>query len=104
MVRTHAGRDDWGPTTVIDGNVVEAVAKLRSEADGDVLVYASYQLVRALLEHELVDEVRLVLFPHALGSGGRLFHHLVRPVALHLTGVERVGDELVRLSYEVPRS
>ncbi len=101
VVRSRDGRTDWGPTTVIDGDVLEAVAKVRANASGDVLVYASYELVHALLEGGLVDAVHVIVFPHALGSGGRLFHDLTQVVPLHLTGVERVGEELVRLSYDV---
>ena len=100
VVRSRAGRSDWGPTTVIDGDVAGAVARLKGEVDGDVLVYASYELVHALLESRLVDAVHVIVFPHALGSGGRLFQDLTRAVPLHLTGVERVGEELVRLSYD----
>jgi len=101
VVRSSDGRSDWGPTTVIDGDVLEAVAKVKANATGDVLVYASYELVHALLENGLVDAVHVILFPHVLGSGGRLFHDLTRVVPLHLTEVERVGEELVRLSYDV---
>jgi dihydrofolate reductase len=101
VVRSHEGRSDWGPTTVVDGDVAEAVARLKDDTDGDVLVYASYELVHALLESGLVDAVHVIVFPHVLGSGGRLFHDLTRAVPLHLTGVERVGAELVRLAYDV---
>ena len=99
VVRSREGRSDWGPTTVLDD--VEAVAKLKVDVSGDILVYASYELVHALLEDGLVDAVHVIVFPHALGSGGRLFHDLTRSVPLHLTAVEQVGQELVRLSYDV---
>ena len=71
VVRSTAGRSDWGPTTVIDGDVTDAVAKVRANATGDVLVYASYELVHTLLESKLVDALHLSVFPQALGSGGR---------------------------------
>jgi dihydrofolate reductase len=102
VVRSRGGRSDWGPTTVVDADLVtRTVEQLKQEIDGDVLVYASYELVQALLENQLVDEVRVIVFPHALGSGGRLFRDLTRAVPLHLTEVDRVGQELVRLSYDV---
>jgi dihydrofolate reductase len=101
VVRSRDGRSDWGPTTVIDGDLAEAVAKLKANASGDLLVYASYELVHALLESRLVDAVHVMVFPHVLGSGGRLFHDLTRVVPLHLTEVERVGEELLRLSYDL---
>jgi dihydrofolate reductase len=76
------------------------VGRLKAELGGRPRL-ASYQLVHTLLESGLVDEVRVIVFPHVLGSGGRLFHDLTRAVPLHLIEVQRVGDELVRLSYEV---
>jgi dihydrofolate reductase len=100
VVRSRDGRSDWGPTTVLTGDLAKAVAELKEGVSGDILVYASYELVHTLLDSALVDEVRLFVFPRALGSGGRLFRDLGRAVPLHLTEVTRLGDELVRLSYE----
>ena len=62
----------WGNSTVLRGDVVSEVAKLKQELAGEILVYASYQLGRTLLEHDLVDELRLTVFPVALGAGERL--------------------------------
>ncbi len=81
--------------------MAKAVAELKEEVAGDILVYASYELVHALLDSALVDEVRLFVFPPALGSGGRLFQDLDRAVPLHLSEVTQLGDELVHLSYAV---
>ena len=63
----------WGNSTVLKGDVVDEVSKLKQELAGEILVYASYQLGRALIEHDLVDELRLVVFPVVLGAGERLF-------------------------------
>ena len=63
----------WSNSTVLSNDLVEEVSKLKNDVDGDILVYASYQLVRALIRHDLVDEFRLVVFPVVLGSGKRLF-------------------------------
>jgi dihydrofolate reductase len=99
VVRSTAGRSDWGPTTVLRGDVVDEVSKLKQTIAGDIVVYASSQLVHTLLEHDLVDEVRLIVFPSVLGSGGRLFPELAGSKAVRLLNVETVGEGLVRLTY-----
>src|SRR5580658_8493966 len=63
----------WSNSTIIRGDVVSEVSKLKQEIHGEILVYASYQLVQTLIEHDLVDELRLVIFPVVLGAGERLF-------------------------------
>jgi dihydrofolate reductase len=99
VVRSTAGRSDWGPTTVLSGDVDREVAMLKDSIDGDIVVYASYQLVGTLLEHGLVDEIRLIVFPHVLGSGGRLFGRLALPQSLRLANDAPHGQELVTLTY-----
>lgn len=101
VVRSTPGRSDWGPTTVLEGDVLDEVSKLRQTVAGDIVVYASYQLVHALLEHDLVDEVRLIVFPRLVGSGGHLFPELADSKALRLSNVETVGEGLVRLTYQL---
>ena len=64
---------DWSNSTVLKGDVVDEVSKLKQELDGEIVVYASYQLGRTLIEHDLVDELRLIVFPVVLGAGERLF-------------------------------
>ena len=61
----------WKNSTVLKGDVVDEVSKLKQELDGEIVVYASYQLGRTLIEHDLVDELRLVVFPVVLGAGER---------------------------------
>ena len=63
----------WSNATVLNGDVVDEVSKLKQELDGEIVVYASYQLGRTLIEHDLVDELRLFVFPVVLGAGERLF-------------------------------
>src|SRR5262249_16501074 len=63
----------WTNATVLRGDVTGAVSKLKQELTGDILVYASYQLGRTLIEHDLVDELRLIVLPVVLGGGARLF-------------------------------
>jgi dihydrofolate reductase len=64
---------DWSNSTVLKGDAVAEVSKLKQKLNGDIVVYASYQLGRTLIEHDLVDELRLFVFPVVLGAGERLF-------------------------------
>ncbi|HTJ39467.1 MAG TPA: dihydrofolate reductase family protein [Dactylosporangium sp.] len=89
----------WVNSTVLRGDVAEEVARLKREVDGEILVYASYQLCRALLSLDLVDELRLVVFPVVLGAGERLFGEASQPTALSLVGTRPVGDGLTLLTY-----
>ena len=100
VVRSGDGRSDWGPTTVLGGDLVEAVSRLKQQVSGHIALYASYQLVRPLVEHDLLDEVRLMVFPHVVGSGGRVFSDLVASEPLQLVEVHTVGTGLVQLTYE----
>jgi dihydrofolate reductase len=93
----------WQNATVLAGDVVTEVAKLKQELDGEIVVYASYQLGRALIDHDLVDEVRLVVFPVVLGAGERLFGETGEAKPLRLVGIGTVGDGLASLTYEVVR-
>ena len=103
VVRSTAGRTDWGPTTVLSGEVIDEVAKLRQNIAGDIVVYASYQLVHALLEHDLVDELRLMVFPQVVGSGGRLVTELTSSKATRLRTAQTIGAGLALLTFELPR-
>src|SRR3954451_22654016 len=76
---------DWNNSTVIRGDVGEEVAKLRDEFDGELQVAGSVQLVQALIEHDLVDELRLMVFPVVLGTGKRLFGDTSDKKPLRLT-------------------
>jgi dihydrofolate reductase len=73
VVSTTLKDPEWNNSTVIDGDVAEAVAELKQDVDGDILVNGSVQLVQKLMEHDLVDEYRLMIFPTILGAGKRLF-------------------------------
>ena len=83
--------------------MVAEVSKLKQELDGEMLVYASYQLVRTLMEHDLVDELRLMVFPVVLGAGERLFGETSDKKPLHLLDTRTVGDGLAFLTYELVR-
>jgi dihydrofolate reductase len=85
----------WNNTTVIEKDVPAAVARLRDEVDGDVLVNGSVQLCGELLEEGLIDELRLMVFPTVLGAGKRLFGTTAGPVALRLQRSLPAGETMV---------
>jgi dihydrofolate reductase len=91
---------DWTNTTVLHGDLAEEVSKLREQVDGDVVVHGSAQLVQALIEHGLVDELRLMVFPVVLGTGKRLFGETSDKQPLRLTDSKIVGDGVAILTYE----
>jgi dihydrofolate reductase len=93
----------WTNATVLRGDVVTEVSKLRQEIHGDIVVYASYELGHTLMEHDLVDELRLVVFPVVLGAGERLFGETTDKKAMRLVDTQTVGDGLALLTYEVSR-
>jgi dihydrofolate reductase len=94
---------EWNNSTVLTGDVVSEVSKLKQELDGEIVVPASYQLGRTLIEHDLVDELRLVVFPVVLGAGERLSGEASDKTPLRLLGARTVGDGLVYLTYEIVR-
>jgi dihydrofolate reductase len=93
----------WSNSTIINGDVVGEVRKLKQQIRGEILVYASYQLVHTLMEHDLVDELRLVTFPVVLGAGERLFGPTSDKRPLRLVDVTAIGDGLTFVTYEVVR-
>jgi dihydrofolate reductase len=90
----------WNNSTVLKGDLVEEVSKLRQELDGDIMVHGSAQLVQALLEHDLVDELRLMVFPVVLGTGKRLFGDTSDFKPLRLVDFRTVGDGVAILIYQ----
>jgi dihydrofolate reductase len=94
---------DWNNSIVLEGDVVTEVSKLKQELDGDIVVPASYQLGRTLIEHDLVDELRLVVFPVVLGEGERLFGETSDKKPMRLVDAKTIGDGLAFLTYELVR-
>jgi dihydrofolate reductase len=90
---------DWNNTTVLTGDVAAAVSALCRKVNGDIIVYASFQLVHTLLEHGLVDELRLIIYPFVLGAGQRLFAGTGPTKHLRLVDTRTVGDGLAFLTY-----
>jgi dihydrofolate reductase len=89
--------------TVLKGEVVSEVSKLRQELDGEIVVAASGQLVRTLMEHDLVDELRLMVYPVVLGAGDRLFGETSDKRSMRLVDTKTIGDGLAFLTYERDR-
>src|SRR3954467_13040821 len=83
---------DWTNSTVLDGDLAESVSKLKDEIDGDIVVHGSAQLTQGLLENDLVDELRLMVFPVVLGSGKSIFGETSDKKALKLAESRTVGD------------
>ena len=98
----------WSNSTVfkgavLKGDVVTEVSKLKQELAGDIVVYASTPLVRTLMEHDLVDELHLTVFPVVLGAGERLFGETSDKKPMRLINTRTVGDGLTYLTYESVR-
>ena len=103
VVSASLDKPRWSNSTVLNGNVVEQISKLKQEVDGDILVYASYLLGRTLIEHDLVDELRLFIFPVVVGAGTRLFGETSDRKPMRLVNVRSVGDGLAYLTYQLIR-
>jgi dihydrofolate reductase len=93
----------WTNSTVLK-DVVKEVPRLKREVNGDILVYGSYQLVRTLMEHRLVDEFRLIVFPVVLGAGDRLFGETTDKTRVRLVHSQALGEGLLLVTYEVVRA
>src|SRR5919197_93527 len=91
---------EWTNSTVLEGDVPEAVKRVRDEVDGEIQVHGSCQLVQTLLEHDLVDELHLMVFPVVLGSGKRLFGETKDKKPLRLADSMVVGDGVTILTYQ----
>lgn len=94
---------DWNNSTVLRGDVVNEASKLKQELDGEVVVYGSFQLVRTLIEHDLVDELRLMIYPVVLGAGRRLFGETGDKKPMRLVDTRTVGGGVAFLTYEPVR-
>jgi dihydrofolate reductase len=95
---------DWNNSKVLKGDVVTEVSALKRELDGEIVVPASYRLGRRLIEHDLVDELRLVVFPVVLGAGERLFGETSDKKPMRLVDSRTIGGGLVSVTYELVRN
>jgi len=100
VVSSTLDEPTWTNTTVLTGDAVDTVSRLKREVGGDILVPASFRLVRVLLDHDLVDELRLKVFPVVLGAGDRLFGDIGATKAMRLIDVQTLDGETAYLTYE----
>jgi dihydrofolate reductase len=91
---------DWNNSTVLTGDASDEVSELKQELDGEIVVPASFQLLRTLIEHDLVDELRLKIFPVVLGDGERLFGETSDKKPLRLVHTQTVADGIAYLTYQ----
>ena len=100
VVSSTLDKPEWNNTTVLEADAVEKVRRLKQDHDGNIVVHGSGQLVQTLLENDLVDELRLMIFPILLGSGRRLFGETSDKKRFQLVDSRTVGDGVVILIYE----
>jgi len=100
VVSTTLEDPEWNNTTVVKGNVAEGVSKLKEQPGGDIVIHGSARLVQTLLEDDLIDEYRLMVFPIVLGSGKRLFGDTGKATTLKLVDSKTVGAGVVILTYQ----
>jgi dihydrofolate reductase len=100
VVSSTLNDPEWNNTTVLEGDLADEVAKLKDQYDGDIVVHGGAQLMQELLEKDLVDELRLMVFPVVLGSGKRLFGETSDKKRLRLRESKVVGDGVAILVYE----
>src|SRR6266496_252186 len=94
---------DWNNSAVLKGDVVKEISGLKHELQGEIVVPASFQLVRTLMEHDLVDELRLKIFPVVLGAGERLFGETSDRKATRLVDTQTIDGDIAYLTYEAVR-
>jgi dihydrofolate reductase len=100
VVSSTLSDPEWTNTTVVNGDLAQIASDVKGKHDGDIVVHGSAQLVEGLLEHDLVDELRLMTFPVVLGAGRRLFGETSAKKPLRLGDSKTVGDGVAILVYE----
>jgi dihydrofolate reductase len=103
VVSSTLSDPEWNNSTVIGGDVVEEVRKLKDEVDGEIGVAGSAMLAQALLENDLVDELRLMVFPVVLGGGKRLFADSGDMTALRLVDSKPAGETMILILEPAPK-
>jgi dihydrofolate reductase len=100
VVSSTLEHPEWNNTTVLHGDLVDEVTKLKQRYDGDIVVHGSPQLAQTLIEHDLVDALHLQVYPVIVGAGKRLFGETSATKRLRLTQAKTVGDGVHILTYE----
>ncbi len=101
VVSTTLNKAEWNNSQIIKGDVAAEVSKLKARPGGDILVAGSGQLVQTLMQHDLVDEYRLMVYPVVLGSGKRLLPEGSCRTSLRLAEAKPVGEGILTLVYRV---
>ena len=104
VVSSTLQNPEWNNTTVLRGDAATEVAKLKHEQQGEIVVPASFRLVHTLIEHDLVDELRLMVYPFILGAGRRVIDETHDKLSLRLVENRTRGDDLTYVTYEVDRA
>src|SRR5262245_29518696 len=104
VVSSTLDAPEWNESTVLRGDAVTEVSKLKRELTGEILVVASFQLVRTLLEHDLVDELRLKIYPVVLGAGERLFGETGDTKPMRLVDIQTIDGDVAFLIYQPMRA
>ncbi len=104
VVSSTLENPSWNNSTVLNGDVLDEVSKLKQQIAGDIVVPASFQLVHPLIEHDLVDEFRLKVFPVVLGAGARLFGETSDKKPLCLVDTQTLGDGITFVVYRPGRA
>ena len=100
VVSATLDKPQWANSTILTGDPVAEAANLKQELAGEIVVNGSTQLVHALLAHDLVDELRLIVFPVVIGAGRRMFGEMPGALLLRLAGARAIGDNLTKLTYQ----
>jgi dihydrofolate reductase len=95
---------EWANSTVLKGDLLDEISKLRQNVNGDILVYGSAPLVHLLMEHDLVDELRLMTHPFVIGTGERLFRETSDQKPMRLIATRTIGESLALLTYQPVRT
>lgn len=103
VVSSTLAEPRWKNSTILKGDVLQEVSKLKQDLDGEIVVYASTQLAHTLMDHDLVDGLRLTVFPVVLGSGERLFTETANKKPLRLLNIRTIGIGLTHFEYEFIR-
>lgn len=103
VISSTMKKADWNNSTILPGDVTEEITRLKKTLKGNIVVHGSAQLVQALAANDLIDELRLMVFPVILGSGKRLFGEMDTKKSMKLTSSRTVGDGVEILIYEPTR-
>jgi dihydrofolate reductase len=103
VVSTTLDTAEWNNSTLISDNIIDEITRLRQQDGSDIVVHGSATLVQTLMQHDLVDRYRLLVYPLVLGKGKRLFHEGI-PATLKLVASQSFGSGVVALIYEPDRS